>query len=606
MSPNPHHAPTRGADALAPAGAGDIWRTLMSLPSAPGKGFFAAVAGVLTVTVAFNTLGSTVLGRVVDIVGGMTVPVFGSGDAALKAALAFLLFAFVADAVGPRVANYFLDTQTRRWAVDLRAKALDTVLAAPVPAVMELGTGNVITRMSKDIDTPVTIMSMIGARLFMTLFMIPISAAMMALIHPAYLLIFALAGLLVVPQIKRTLQDLPPVANMVSSVEAKRNTVLLDTIRSMETLRQFKLGAWAHARMERHSWNTVQAWADKTPVIARIVGQGQLVYGVLLIGALALSVPMIQAGWITPGQASAAVLLVVRLEIHVFNLLMFGGDIQHALTSLGRAVALTRLATDTAEEAPDLRQRQPDVVIEDLSYCYPGGAEVLHGIDLTLAGGTTTALVGTSGAGKSTLASLVAGLQYPTHGRILVGGVDTATVPNTWVTRHVALVTQEVHLFSGTLRDDLLLAAPGANDPQLHAALAAVGLTPESATWQRWLPDGLDTLIGAGHEDIGADVAQQISLARMVLRQPPVLIMDEATSEAGSEHADTLDSAARAVARGRTSLVVAHRLDQAREADRIIVMEQGQIVEDGDHAGLIAAGGRYARAYAQWEKGQTA
>lgn len=595
---------TREADSLAPASAKDIWRTLMSLPSAPRRTFFIIVSAILTVTVLMNTLGSNVLGRVVDIVGGREVPVFGSGDSALQAALIFIFFAFVADAIGPRVANYFLDTQTRRWAFDLRAKALDTVLAAPVPAVMELGTGNVITRLSKDIDTPVQTMGFIGARLFMTLFMIPITAISMAFINPAYLLLFALAGLLCAPQIKRTIQDLPAVSNMVSSVEAKRNTVLLDTIRSMETLRQFKLGAWAQARMERYSWNTVQAWGDKVPIFTRIIGQGQLVYGVLIIGSLVLSVPMIQAGWVTPGQASAAVLLVTRLEIHVFNLLMFGGEIQHALTSLGRAVALTQLTTDDADEVDDLADRTPDVVIDGLSYSYPGGAEVLHNLNLTLAGGTTTALVGTSGAGKSTLGSLVAGLQYPSQGSILVGGVDTATVPNTWVTRHVALVTQEVHLFSGPLRDDLLLAAPGASDDDLLAALAQVGLTPESATWQRWLPNGLDTLIGAGNEEIGADVAQQISLARMVLRQPPVLIMDEATSEAGSEHADTLDAAARAVARGRTSLVVAHRLDQAREADRIIVMEMGEIVEDGNHASLMELGGRYARAYTQWEKGQ--
>lgn len=173
-------------------------------------------------------------------------------------------------------------------------------------------------------------------------------------------------------------------------------------------------------------------------------------------------------------------------------------------------------------------------------------------------------------------------------------------MPNTWITEHVALITQEVHLFSGSLREDLLLAKPDASDEELWRSLNTVGLDAHS----RWLPQGLDTKIGAGNEEIGAEAEQQLSLARMILRQPPVLIMDEATSEAGSEHAEVLESAAKAVTKGRTALVVAHRLDQAREADRIIVMEQGQIVEDGTHAELMNLGGRYASAYAQWEHGK--
>lgn len=587
------------ADALAPASARESWQFLRTLPSAPSKAKLAVVFGIFTLTIVMMNLGSQVLGRLVDIIQGGEVPVIGSGRNAMIAALWIIAACLIVEVSGRALGGYLINARTRRLAVDLRTAALDSVLRAPVPRVMELGTGNVITRLSKDIDTVVTAVAMMGERLAVTIFILPLTFLTMAFIHPAYLLLCMLAVAVMYPFIKGTIRDIPAVANAVSTVEARRNNVLLDTIRALETLRIFRLDGWATRRMENYSWNTVQAWGNKVPLINRIIGQGSIAFGVLLLGSLSMSVPMVAWGWLTQGQATAAVLLIMRLEMHVFNILFFAGEIQHSATSLGRAVALALLGADvpTKEVAP--LEQAPAVHIDGVSYSYPGGAKVLDGISLTLAAGTTTALVGTSGAGKSTLAALVAGLQYPTAGSIRLDDVDTATVPNTWVTEHVALITQEVHLFSGTLREDLLLARPHASDAELWAALHEVGLTEDS----RWLPDGLDTRIGAGNEEMGAEAAQQISLARMVLRQPPVLIMDEATSEAGSEHAAVLEEAARAVTRGRTCLVVAHRLDQAREADRIIVMEQGEIVEDGDHASLMARGGRYAKAYAQWEHG---
>ena len=590
------------ADALAPASPKECLLFLKTLPSAPTRRGIALFFALFTVTVIVMNLVSQVLGRVVDIIQGMELPVLGTGRRAMVGALIIIALGFLVEVTGRAVARYLITSTTRRLSVDLRTAALDSTLGAPVPAVMGLGTGNIITRLSKDIDTVVMSMSMMGERLVLTLFMLPLTALAMVFIHPAYALLFLVVGLLLYPFIRATMRDIPTVANEVSSVEAYRNNVLLDTIRALETLRQFSLKDWAHTRMERYSWDTVQAWGDKVPLINRVLGQGSLAFGVLLLGSVAMSVPMVMAGWVTQGQAASAVLLVMRLEVHVFNILFFAGEIQHSVTSLGRAVALATLdAAAGAERHKDTPRltHAPTITMKNLSYNYPGGAPVLRDVSLTLTAGTTTALVGTSGAGKSTLASLVAGLQYPTQGSISLDDIDTATVPNTWITEHVALITQEVHLFSGTLRSDLLLAKPGASDGELWAALHAVGLTEHS----RWLPQGLDTLIGAGHEDLGAEAEQQLSLARMILRQPPVLIMDEATSEAGSEHADVLESAAKAVTKGRTALVVAHRLDQARDADRIIVMEQGQIVEDGTHADLMALGGRYAKAYAQWERG---
>lgn len=595
----------RQADALAPAGGKEIWNFIKALPSAPKRyQVIFTLASIITAAAAMN-IGATVIGSIVDLISGGSNTILGSGKDAVSLAMIIFAIALIIETIGRALNLFLINTATRRLSIDLRKTALDAVMRAPVPRILELGTGNVITRLSKDIDTTVSTISHTGDRLIVTLVFIPVTAVTLVLIHPAYLVLMIVTAIIMWPWIKQVIRDVPAVTNVVSAVEAKRNNVLLDSIRALETLRQFRLMRWAHRRMDYVSWETVQAWGDRLPLFNRIMGQGSIAFGFLLLGSLVMSMPMVSADWLSVGEAATAVLLVMRLEMHVFTLLFSAGDIQHALTALGRAVALGKIADDDIiadTELPTVKP-QPTVEIKSLDYAYPGGAHVLSDVSVTLKAGTTTALVGTSGAGKSTLAALVAGLQYPTAGKIIVDGTDTATVPNVWISQNVALITQDVHLFSGTLRNDLLLAKPDASDNELLTALSTVGLRHGTPAWDRWLPKGLNTEIGAGNPEVGAEVAQQISLARMFLRQPPVLIMDEATSEAGSEHAEALESAARAVARGRTTLVVAHRLDQARVADRILVMEAGEIIEDGDHESLIALGGHYARAYAQWEHG---
>ncbi|MGQ0776578.1 MAG: ABC transporter ATP-binding protein [Pseudonocardiales bacterium] len=575
-------------DTLPIATAGQTRRAFARL-ARPYRVRIACAGVVLVAGTATLLLAPLLLGEIVDrVVAGqaasaVTGPVLGLVAVAVVAALLDTLGRALVAGIGEQIL------------ATLREGVVRTALAASPDRIERAGSGDLVSRVSGDVEAVSELVGEALPSLARSALMIGLTFVGLGVLDWR----LALAGLAAVPvqayALRRYLSVASPMYASERAAEAARAQQLLGSIEGAPTVRAYRLSPLHLDRIAQRCRDALSISLGTVVESTRFFGRlniGELIgtSSVLVVGFL-----LVRADAITVGAATAAALYFIRL-FDPFNILLaLVDEAQEATASLARLVGVTQLPP----RIPAGRPAQPaeaTVVLDRVEHSYLPGHPVLVDVDLTLRPGERVALVGATGAGKTTLARLVAGATPSTAGLIRIGGVDVGDLDRTAPRPAVVLVSQEVHTFAGTLAADLRLVRPDATDDELTSALEKVGAT----TWLRTLPDGLGTMVGAGGHRLTTTQAQQLALARLVLADPLVAILDEATAEAGSAGARVLEAAATRALDGHTALVVAHRLTQAATADRIIVLDAGRIVESGPHADLIRNDGPYARLWQAW------
>ncbi|MEU1588367.1 ABC transporter ATP-binding protein [Micromonospora sp. NPDC005710] len=582
--------------------------TRQLLPTATGRQTWAALRTELALLPALSALAGTllvaaaatglvapwVLGRLVDdVMAGTDTPqvVSWAGVIAGAAVLAGLL-----TAVGAAVAARLGETVLAR----LRERVLDRALHLPSATLERAGTGDLVARAGDDVAVVTNVIATSGPAFLGAVLSVVLTAAGLFALDWR----LGIAGLVAAPAyavaLRWYLKRSVPYYARERVATGERAQATAEALRGAATVRAYRMENAHVARIAERSAVARDLSLEIFGLYTRFglrINRSEFVglAAVLLAGFL-----LVRGDLASVGAATTAALYFHRL-FNPIGLLLFESDsVLQAGASLARLVGVTTLPDAASpagtESARGDRGVPAALEVTVARHHYDDGPVVLRDVALRLAPGERVALVGASGAGKSTLAGIIAGIIAPTDGAVTLRGVPLTQLDERRLRREIALISQEVHVFAGALADDLRLADPDATDTEIAAALDLVGATE----WVRTLPDGLATAVGEGGRHLTSAQAQQLALARLILADPAVAVLDEATAEAGSAGARDLDRAAVAATEGRTTLVVAHRLSQAATADRIVVLDQGRVTEHGTHAELLGAGGGYSQLWRSW------
>ena len=504
----------------------------------------------------------------------------------LISSLSFALLTFLARAQSYKLGETIFAT--------LREEFLASVLALPLIDVERAGTGDLLSRTTNDVEALSR-----TVRFALPEWMVAILQAVLTLV--AMLLISPLASIGAVVSIpflvfstRTYLKFAPPGYRRERMSYATMSGTISETAEGARTIDAHQLSSRQSRRIEG---DINESYFSEIYTLLLRMNWFPTVESAF---ALAVATTLAWSGWLalhhhlSIGAATTLTLYVVQVNDPLDRIIMWLDELQIGQTSLARLVGVSVVTDNRPSKGPEPTSEV--IVMDDVHYSYRAGRDVLKGISLTVRPGERLAIVGPSGAGKSTIGRLLAGIDAPRQGSVTVGGFALAGLPLDTLRRHVALVTQEHHIFIGSLRENLSLAKPDATSEEIKNCLASV----DALEWAEALPQGLETELGTTGFSLTPAQAQQLALARLVLSNPHTLVLDEATALLDPRAARHLERSMSAVMSGRTVIAIAHRLHTAHDADRVCVVVDGAIAELGTHDELVALNGQYASLWRSW------
>lgn len=565
------------------ASPAQVRRAFLELLAAD-KGPAVQVLVMYTLAAGFSVAVPVLLGRVVDGIGAG----WDAGDVNLACGviLACVAVQFVLSRLGRRAGYRFGE----RAAARLREDVVARVLGLPLDRVEQAGRGDLGTRTASDVNMVADLLRDNGPTIVTSLIEVLVLYLALFVVHP----LLGLVSLLTLPPLMLAARRYLRQANLVFTAQRAAMS------EAAETLSASGSGARTVAALAMQEERRALGYVRGATLFERFMRlirlQVEFFFLLLWLNRMQLLLTILAAGlWyieggLSLGTAVAAITVVVRIANPTNGVMIHLSEFQQGSAALARIAGVGLIEAAPREAEPD----GTDLILETVTFGYGDGPDVLHGLSLHPKQGERLVVVGPSGAGKSTIARLLAGIDRPRTGSALLGGVPVCDIAVEDLRRRVVLVTQEHYVFTATLRENLILAAPDADDTHLVAALRRV-----DAGWA--VAAGLDTMLGPEHRKLTTAEAQQIALARVVIADPPIVILDEATAGIDPASAGNVEAALAAALAGRTVIAIAHQLQAAASADRIAVVEDGRIAEEGPHDELLAAGGVYAGLWHAWQ-----
>ncbi|MFQ6171825.1 ABC transporter ATP-binding protein [Oryzobacter sp. R7] len=586
---SPLREKTDHARRTLPIASGPVVRRHVGVLLREHRGPLARVLLWHAVAAVVGLAGPWVIGRIVgEVTAGR-----GSVDEVTRLAL-LLAGAVVAETAATWVARRSSFVLSERVFARLREDFVSSAVRLPLSTVERAGTGDLLARTTNDVDAISYVIRFGIPTIVVSLMTAVVIAGATILTSPLAALPLLLTPLVWWFPTRRYLRSAGPGYLWEHATYARLNGVAAETVEGAATVDALGLQDERGARFAEAVRESHDAERYTTGLRLRWFPWLEIGFFAPVAGTLLWGGWLVWQDQLTVAAATAVVLYVRRMLDPLGELVEVLDELQFAATSLARILGVAEVPADRVSTGavPDGER----IAVDEVRYAYREGRDVLHGVSLDLVPGERLAIVGPSGAGKSTLGRLMAGIDGPRSGRVTAGGVPLVDLELGVLRGEVALVTQEHHVFVGTLADNLRLPRPESSTTQLEDALAAV----DALDWALALPGGLDTVVGSGGHELSEAQAQQVALARLVLADPHTLVLDEATSLLDPRAARHLERSLAAVVEGRTVVAIAHRLHTAHDADRVAVVEDGLVGELGSHDELIERDGSYAALWRSW------